>query len=328
MKAIFFLVALIATNAIFQIATFGHFAYARELIDGTLVTVGNEAVLESDLRNFTDRLSKNGMVDDLLLGDKKPDEVKKSRDGQLEYLINEKILDSEVKRLNMNVTFERVEQEIREVAKRNGMSRAELVQALQNQGVNVSDYQNFMKTRIERQSLLEQEITSKIRVSDDDVMAQFSKGHGKGDGVASEFTVAHIFFSNKKGGAEGAEGRAKNVLSKLNSGQSFEALAEQHSEDANFTTGGLLGTFKTGEASKEIEEAVTNLNPGQSSGLVKTKAGIHIIKLTARKVTTDPRFDREKEKIRAELLEKAFKKQFKSWLEQKREESFVRVKTS
>ncbi len=185
-----------------------------------------------------------------------------------------------------------------------------------------------MKTRIERQSLLEQEITSKIRVSDEDVMAHYTKGNTKSDGVVSEFTVSHIFFSGKKGGLEGAEGRARNVLEKLNSGQSFEALAEQHSEDPNFTTGGVLGTFKTGEASKEIEEAVTNLNPGQVSGLVKTKMGLHIIKLVNRKVTTDPKFDREKEKIRAELLEKAFKKQFHSWLEQKREESFVRMKTS
>lgn len=318
MKAVFVIVIFLSLDAL----------AARELIDGTLITVGNEAVLESDLKNFSDRMSKNGMVDDLLLGDKKIEEVKKSREAQLDYLVNEKILDSEVKRLNMNVTFERVEQEIREVAKRNGMQRAELVQALQGQGVNIADYQNFMKTRIERQSLLEQEITSKIRVSDDDVMAHFSKGTGKADGVASEFTVAHIFFSGKKGGLEGAEGRAQNVLAKLNSGQSFEALAEQHSEDSNFTTGGLLGTFKSGEASKEIEEAVASLNPGQASGLVKTKAGYHILKLVARKVTTDPRFDREKEKIRAELLEKAFKKQFRSWLEQKREESFVRVKAS
>lgn len=299
-------------------------AYARELIDGTLVTVNNEAILESDLKTFRQRLDKNGMIDPLLLGDKTPDELKKSRKEQLDYLVNEKLLDSEVKRLNLNVTFERVEQEIREVAKRNGMSRTELVAALQNQGVNISDYQNFMKSRIERQSLLEQEITSKIRVSDEDVLAAYAK-RNKSDTTTSEFTVAHIFFSAKKGNWEGAESRAKAVLAKLNQGQSFESLAEQHSEDPNFTTGGMLGTFRTGEVNKEIEDGISNLSPGQISGVVKTKNGYHILKLVARKVTSDPKFDKEKEKIRAELLDKAFQKQFRSWLEQKKEESFVRT---
>lgn len=300
---------------------------ARELIDGILVTVNNEAILESDLRTFSQRLSKNGMVDDLLLGDKRIEDLKKNRKDQLEYLVSEKILDSEVKRLNLNVTFERVEQEIREVAKRNGMSRADLVTALQHQGVQISDYQNFIKNKIERMSLLEQEITSKIRVSDEDILAVYAK-RAKSDASASEFTVAHIFFSAKKGGFEGAQERAQNVLKKLNQGQSFESLAEQHSEDSNFTTGGLLGTFRTGEINKEIEDGISNLSPGQASGLVKAKGGYHILKLVSRKVTTDPRFEKEKEKIRAELLEKAFQKQFRSWLEQKKEEAFVRTKQS
>src|SRR5690606_27695375 len=102
-------------------------AQARELVDGTLVTVNNEAILESDLRSFHERLKKNGMVDDLLLGDKSLADLKKNRSDQLEYLVNEKILDTEVKRLNLNITLERVEQEIRTIAKSNGMSRSEMM---------------------------------------------------------------------------------------------------------------------------------------------------------------------------------------------------------
>lgn len=299
---------------------------ARELIDGTLGTVNTEAILESDLKEFSERLTKNGMVDDLLLGEKALDDLKKSRAAKIDYLISEKLIDSEVKRLNLSVTSDRVEQEIREVAKRNGMSRGDMVQALQSQGVVLSDYQSFMKARIERQSLLEQEITSKIRVSEEDIMAYYLMKSGHAAGAGAEFTVAHILFSAKKGGFERAKERATGVMSKVNSGQSFESLAEQHSEDPSFTTGGVLGTFRTGEASPEIESAVVNLNPGQISGLVKTKTGYHIFKLLSRKVTTDPRFDREKEGLRAELMEREFKKQFRVWLEQKREESFVRMK--
>lgn len=303
-------------------------AQARELVDGTLVTVNNEAILESDLRSFHERLKKNGMVDDLLLDDKSLADLKKNRSDQLEYLVNEKILDTEVKRLNLNITLERVEQEIRTIAKSNGMSRSEMMATLRKQGVDPAEYQDFIKTRIERQSLLEQEITSKIRVSQEEVMAEYMKRNPKVDTSAAEFTVAHIFFNPRKGGPKAAEARARTVLDKLNQGGVFESLAEQHSEDPNFSTGGILGTFKTGEVAKEIENAVSNLNPGQVSGLVKAKSGIHILKLVSRRMTVDPRFERERDRIRAELLERAFKKQFQSWLEQKKEEAFVRKQNS
>lgn len=298
---------------------------AREPVDGVAAVVNDEVVLESDLRSFQTRINKEGMIDDLLLAGQKIDELKKNPKAQLEFLISEKLLDTEVKRLNLAITVERVEQEIRDIAKRNNMSRADLTQALTAQGVILSEYQGFIKTRIERQSLLEQEITSKIRVSDDEVMAQYLRDNGKVDAGASEFTIAHILFNPKKGGLEGATERAKETLEKLRSGQNFEVLAEQRSEDSNFSHGGLLGTFKTGETSKELEDAVRNIEPGQYSEVVRTKAGVHILKLISRKVTADPNFEKQKEKIRSVLLEKAFQKQFKNWLEAKREEAFVRI---
>ncbi len=298
---------------------------AREVVDGVVAVVNDEVVLDSDLRTFQARIKKEGMIDDLLLAGQKLDELKKDSKAQLEFLISEKLLDTEVKRLNLAITVERVEQEIREIAKRNNMSRADLAQALTAQGVILSEYQGFIKTRIERQSLLEQEITSKIRVSDDEVLAQYLRDNGKVDAGASEFTIAHILFNPKKGGPEGATERAKETLAKLRSGQNFETLAEQRSEDANFSHGGILGTFKTGETSKELEDAVRNIEPGQYSEVVRTKAGIHILKLISRKVTADPNFEKQKEKIRAGLLEKAFQKQFKNWIEAKREEAFVRI---
>lgn len=296
---------------------------AREEVDGIVATVNNEAVLESDLRAFKAKLDSAGMIDELILGSKTPADLKKDPALQLDYLISEKLLDSEIKRLSLSVTVEKVEQEIREVAKRNHMSRAELAQALTAQGIRMSEYQDFMKTRIERQSLLEQEITSKIRVSDEDVLAEYLRRNPKAE-AGAEFTIAHIFFNPKKGGPAAAEARALDVVKKLKAGQSFESLAEQHSEDSDFAQGGLLGTFKTGEINPEFERAVANLSSGETSQVVVSKSGLHILKLLNKKVIPDPRFEQEKEKIRAALTERSFQKQFQNWLQMKREEAFVR----
>lgn len=295
-----------------------------EVVDRVVVVVNSEIISESDISSFQKKLVSNGFIDDLLLLGAKQEDLKKSRPMQIEYLVNERLVDSEVKRLNLSVTIERVEQEIKEIAKKNGMTRNELLTAVKGQGVSASDYQEFVKSRIERQSLIENEVSSKIRVSDEDLMAYFARKYEKTEASVYEYSLAHIFFNPKKGGLEAATKRAESALAKLKSGQSFDEVAEQNSEDPNFNTGGALGSFKAGEMSEDFEKALVGLSTGEFSRVVKSRSGVHILKIISKKVVTDPRYDKEKEKIRNTLFDQAFQKGFKNWLSVKKEESFIR----
>jgi peptidyl-prolyl cis-trans isomerase SurA len=314
MKKIMFSVLLLSASVGFA-----------EIVDRIVAVVNNEIVTLSDLRNFNKRIEKNGMIDDLLLFGQRADSLKGNQKAQLDYLINEKILDSEIKRLNLGVTIERVEQEIRDIAKKNGVSRNELMNAIKAQGMSASDYQAFIKTRIERQALIEQEITSKIRVSDEDVMAQYSRINPNNDAGIFEYNLAQILFNPNKGGPNAAHSRAENALKKIREGVAFETVAEQTSEDPNFSSGGSLGNMRAGEFNPELEKVARGMNAGEVSGIIQTKAGFHIIKVLSKKIIADPQFEKEKEKIRGQLFEKAFQKHFKNWLDGKREESFVRI---
>jgi peptidyl-prolyl cis-trans isomerase SurA len=282
-------------------------------------------ILQSDDVSLLQKLSKPGAFDEMLLMGNAPQDLQKSADKRLEYLILERLLDSEVKRLNFSITVERVEQEIRDRAKMNGMSRNEMMAAIKAQGVSASEYQDFLKTRIERQSLIESEISNKVRVSDDEVLGAYMRSNPKTDTGVFEYQLAHIFFNPKKGSPEAAQKRALEVYSKLKAGGEFDLLAEQNSEDSNFTAGGALGTFKAGEFSKEFESAVQNLNVGDYSAPVASRSGVHILRVLNKKLVTDPKFEEQKERIRASLSEKAFRRHFETWLQTKRDESFVRI---
>lgn len=306
-------------------AGFAFPAVASELVDRIVAIVNSEVVTDSDLRDFTQKVNGGAMIDDLLLFGKPASTLKGNRDAELNYLINEKILDSEVKRLNLAVTIERVEQEIRDIAKRNNVSRNEMMEAVKAQGMTASAYQDFIRTRIERQSLIEQEVSAKIRVSDEDVMAQYLRLHPSANTGSYEYTLAQIYFNPKKGGLEQARQRSRTVLTKIRAGESFEALAEANSEDPNFTAGGLLGTFRAGEFSKEMEAGVQGLSAGDISDVVQARDGFHIVKVLNKRVIADPNFEKEKEKIRSGIFEQAFQKQLQNWLEMKRDDSFIRI---
>ncbi|MEK7447786.1 MAG: peptidylprolyl isomerase [Patescibacteria group bacterium] len=79
-----------------------------------------------------------------------------------------------------------------------------------------------------------------------------------------------------------AEKKANEVLAKVKAGEDFAELAKKYSEDTTAAKGGDLGSVKKGTLVPEFEDALWKLTtPGQTSELVKTVYGYHIIKLTA-----------------------------------------------
>lgn len=300
-------------------------ASSSVLVDRITAIVNNEIVTESDLKKFSKKAEQAGTIDDLLLLGRSVSDLKKDRKLSLDYLINEKILTSEIKRLNLSITIERVEQEIRDIAKRNNMSRSELLAAIKAQGISVADYQDFIKNRVERQSLIEQEISSKIKVSDEDIMAEYLREFPNSKTGSYEYNLSHILFNPRKGGAEAASERAESVYGKLETGLDFNQAAEQNSEDPNFTNGGALGKFRSEDLSGDMKTVVESLEVGKFSKPVRTKSGIHIFKLVGKSVIADANFERQKEKIRSKLFDKHFQKHFANWLENKRDQAFVRI---
>lgn len=302
-------------------ATLAH----AKVVDKIVAIVNDQVVTLSDVEKFQERMKSGGLVDDALLRLTDPGALQKDRNKLLSHLIDERVVDSEVRRKGMEVTIERVEQEIRNIAKQNGISRDQLRSALGAKGVTMSQYQDFIKTSLERQSLIEREVSSKIRISDEDVASYYLSQKGPSGSQIFEYTLSHILFTPKNGGEEGALKRARAVQAKLKEGQSFDKLAEQFSEDPAFSNGGQLGTFRAGEMLREIEDAVRKVREGEVTGIVKTAQGLHLIKVNKRTLISDPRLEEQREDIRRVLYADAFKRQFRTWLDQRREESFIRI---
>jgi peptidyl-prolyl cis-trans isomerase SurA len=297
-----------------------------ELIERIVAIVNSEVITLTDINSYAERLRGGGLTDDLLIPD---DDAKQAilsdKEKLLQTMISEKLIDSEVKRQNLQVPVEKVEQEIRGIARRNNITRDQLKDAIQQRGVSFSQYQDFIKTGLERQSLIEKAVTSKIKITDQDVLNLYGQQNKGSSNQAYEYTLAHALFLKEKGGPVAAKVRAETFLKRIQAGGNFEKLAGEMSEDPNFETGGLLGTFKTGEINPELEAAARDLSAGQTSGLVETKTGFHVLKVLNKKLIPDPKYEQEKEKLQQSLYEQAYKRQLQSWLEQLRQDAFIRI---
>ncbi len=292
------------------------------VVEKIVAIVNNDLVLLSDLNDFAAKLKSNGLVDDALLDFYDRKKLLESQDTRIQFLVDEKVLDTEVARLGIQAPIEKVEGEIRSILNTRGVTREQLKQTLAKRGVKFSDYQDFIKTGIQRQSLIEREVSSKIKISDDDIATYYVQKNLSSRPLVFEFTLAHIVFLSKDANAKT---KAQNLKAKLAAGGNFEALASQYSEDPNFTQGGQFGNFRMGDLVPAVEKAVYKLSPGETSEIVEMADGFHIFKVLKRSLVPSAEFERRKNEIAGILFKDAFQRQFKVWLEQLKRTSYIKV---
>ena len=296
-----------------------------EVVDKIVAIVNSESILQSELNSFPSRLKKEGSLDESLLLDQKPSDLKSSRTQQLQFIIREKLVESEVKKQNLEITDDAVSLEVDKLAKKNGLSKTQLEASLKKQGYTITEYRKVLKSRMERQSFFESEIISKLRITDEDAYNEYKNKVPNYRPNVNEYKIAQIFFDPRKGSPQLALKRATEVYGKMTSGESFESLANKFNEEKSANPDGLLGQFKSGEFNADLEKAVENLDKGQTTAIVKSKIGFHIVKVLDKKVSYDPQFLRYKEQIKSSLIEKNFKRQLKNWFESKKQSSYIKI---
>ena len=100
--------------------------------------------------------------------------------------------------------------------------------------------------------------------------------------------------------------RAKNVLNQAQGGEDFAALARKYSQDTSAGNGGDLGYFSEKDMEKPFAEAAFSLKKGEISDLVRTRFGIHIIKVEdIRDAVSSPLADVRERVVTALKQEKA-----------------------
>jgi peptidyl-prolyl cis-trans isomerase D len=96
--------------------------------------------------------------------------------------------------------------------------------------------------------------------------------------------ASHILLKTEGKDDAAVKAKAEDVLKQAKSGADFAALAKKYSEDeGSAKNGGDLDYFGKGKMVPEFDQVVFTMMPGQTSDLVKTQFGYHIIKLVDKK---------------------------------------------
>jgi peptidyl-prolyl cis-trans isomerase C len=120
----------------------------------------------------------------------------------------------------------------------------------------------------------EEEMKRGLKVADKEIENYYNV-HKKEFVAATRYKASHILVATEE--------EAKRAMDRLRKGEDFAALAKELSIDPSKSNGGDLGFFTEGQMIPDFESACFKLEPGQTSDIVKTQFGYHIIKLTDKK---------------------------------------------
>lgn len=156
----------------------------------------------------------------------------------------------------------------------------------------VRDILEEAKKKIIIAKFVKTEVDDKIKISEEE-MGKYYEEHKDDFKKPEMWRASHILVAS--------ELEAKNILDALSGGKSFQDLAREKSIDATASRGGDVGYFRKGQVVPEFENACFGLNVGQTSGIIRTQFGYHIIKLTDKRAETVQSFEEAKPMIESEL---------------------------
>ncbi|MFQ6111170.1 MAG: peptidyl-prolyl cis-trans isomerase [Nitrospinota bacterium] len=166
------------------------------------------------------------------------------------------------------------------------------------------------------QELLQRRVVASVRVTPEEVRDQYNENKERYRQEES-VTASHILVRTEE--------EARAVLEELRSGRDFEAVAREKSIDSTASSGGVLGTFTSGQMLPAFEKAAFSLKVGEISEPVKTRLGYHIIKVTEHTEPLQLRFEEVATEIEQELLQQKRGALFQKILKELEERATIRI---
>ena len=135
----------------------------------------------------------------------------------------------------------------------------------------------------------------------------------------AQVALQHLVVSLWGRTPEMAEKRAEEAVARLKAGEPFETIANDYSDDPQAKRHhGNLGQIPEDTLETQLREAVVKMKPGETSGPIVTRSGVHVVRLLDRKPARLKPYAEVKDALLAEEQEKVRKRAAEDWLNEVR----------
>ncbi|MGM0524953.1 MAG: SurA N-terminal domain-containing protein [Pseudomonadota bacterium] len=190
---------------------------------------------------------------------------------------------------------------------------------------NTQAFQSPERIQVAYVELSKADLMSEADISEADVR-EFYEQRQDQYRTEEERRISHVLVEYS---TDNAEQKAQEALAKIEAGESFAEVAEQYSDDTfSAEVGGDLEWVEQGMMDESFDDAAFALdNVGDTTELVETSFGYHIIKLTDLRAGTVTPFDEVKDEVRQQLVDQQVEDRYFELQQQLAEISFEQPDT-
>jgi peptidyl-prolyl cis-trans isomerase C len=252
----------------------------------------------------------------------------------LEQSIDSRILLREAQLAGLEIDQSEVDRRINRF-KTSYPSIEEYIADLERAGVTETEMRDrFVKQQMARSmaNIKMTQFEEEVVISESEV-AQYFYDHEDEFASQERARCRQIFVPKTGDPAQDDINRARlgELIADLEAGADFAELAIEHSQGPAAADGGAMGwiTRSTGEFEgdliPELEAALFELKPGESTGVIETAGGFHILKMTEYKASGNATLDEVRKVIGPILRNEAAAERFENWLAELRKRSRVQI---
>jgi len=251
---------------------------AQELLDEIVAVVDDSVIMKSELDRTVRSIKKQIEASGNQLP---PTEI--LNEQVLERMILQEIQIERAEMVGIKISDAEVEAALNNIAQQNGLSLAQMQEAIEKDGFNFAEFRRDMQRDMQTERVRYAYANSRVKISEHEIdlfLADNELDQG-------EVELQHILIStssdNDAVATEAALKEATELYDRIVAGENFSALATQFSDGQKALEGGNLGWRPVNQLPPLFSDQVKAMSVGEVTHPIRSPSGFHILKLIDKK---------------------------------------------
>ncbi len=300
-----------------------------EIVDQLVAIVNDDTITYSEMRKVLNPIY--AQYQKAFQGEELFNKMIKAKNEVLNQLIENKLLAQEARKRDIQINPKEIDEHIEKIRAR-FPSADEFERVLASEGLGLDQLRKSVDEQYLIRAMVQRELAPRAVVGPGEGEAYYKANAAK---FKDEELVQAAHIMVKKSDTSPAEGSAdpadkafekiKEAKADLDKGMDFEAAAKKYSEAADAPKGGDLGFFGRGKMIQEIEDVAFRMKVGQTSDIIKTPKGYHLVKVIAKRAARDVPMAEVQKQIETELFQQKTETLRKQLVEDLKKKAFVKI---
>ncbi len=291
-------------------------ALAGEVVDRIVAVVNGEIITLFEVNEHLKPMLARFKGRELSEQDKQG--IAHARKELLDKMIEDRLLDQQVKKLGVTVAEFEVENELERIRTQSKLDPEDFEQQLKLEGLTVDQMKQRIRDDILKHRLLGAMVKRKVVVSEEEVRAYYD-AH-KADYIQARNVDLSVILAPSLAQAEELARRiAKGELT-------FEDAAREYSQGPGAAQGGSLGTMDWPDLAPDWRDALVGVQTGGMSKPFDFRGFGAVLKLNAEAGGGERPFEDAKNEIDKKLYQQQLEERFSEYIQGLRENAVIDVK--